>query len=75
MLKILAAAKSNVVNSNSATPDNPPQLGSIRYLEDLTAGEPTLESQVADMETFIRNQAALGDCAYPLSPQRISRSI
>ncbi|KAJ7643625.1 hypothetical protein FB45DRAFT_737413 [Roridomyces roridus] len=53
---VMNKAKSNVVNDNKLDPDDPPQSGStVEFIDfDTSAGE------IYDVETFLRNFAALG---------------
>lgn len=57
-------AKSNVVNGNSNSASSPPQLATMQYIRINQAGDTNLESDLAELETFIRNQAALGECQF-----------
>ncbi|KAL0952378.1 hypothetical protein HGRIS_006655 [Hohenbuehelia grisea] len=54
--KPLNQAKSNIVNGNKASPDDPPQHGSLIDIInfDVSAGD------IIEVETFLRNFAALG---------------
>jgi hypothetical protein len=54
----IAPAKSNVVNNNKAGPGDPPQAGSTVDIVDFH----TSEGEIYDVETFLRNFAALGQC-------------
>jgi hypothetical protein len=56
-------AKSNVVNNNRDTPNAPPQQGSIDYLAAETFSFQA-EDSFSDVETFLRNLAALGACEF-----------
>ena len=58
-----ALAKSNVVNDNKAGPGDPPQAGSTVGIVDFH----TSEGDIYDVETFLRNFAALGQCRSHLS--------
>ncbi|KAJ7467235.1 hypothetical protein B0H11DRAFT_1732838 [Mycena galericulata] len=54
--KAMNQAKSNVVNNNKASPGDPPQAGSVVSIVDFS----TSEGEIYDVETFLRNFAALG---------------
>jgi hypothetical protein len=53
-------AKSNVVNNNKPFPGDPPQSGSVVSIINFS----TSEGEIYDIETFLRNFAALGQCQY-----------
>lgn len=53
----VTTAKSNVVNQNRGSPQNPPQSQSTSRLTSFA-----MASQITKVEIFVRNFAALGQC-------------
>ena len=59
------SAKSNVVNNNRITPDNPPMKDTLDQIANsLNFFVEDNRTRIWEVEAFIRNFAALGSCTF-----------